>query len=243
MSEPFVVIASAGSGAGDDFSPEVWLDGAESARHSRFRVEGAATAFLLGRVLLKTLIATQTREAPSDVRLHRSEFGHLTAPSAPALSFSLSHTDGLVVAALAKDCLLGVDAESLSRLNALHEWAPGFCSEREWAHLSAAGFDPWTGLAYWTCKEAALKAVGLGFHIDPREVDVHFGTRVHDVSLPADPRITTTRQAVRTFSVGGRWMLALSGEVPAPGDIRMRTIHLDTNRAVLPAFSVTPWPS
>jgi 4'-phosphopantetheinyl transferase len=134
----------------------------ELERAARFRVEGAARRFVVARAVLRSVLGRATGVDPADVVFAYGEHGkpHLAATD---LSFNASDTGDFVVVALAS-AELGVDIEVLRPLARQERLARRICTERELEAFMAipeAQRDA-ALLRLWTCKEAALKALGTG---------------------------------------------------------------------------------
>lgn len=142
-----------------------------------------ARGFLAGRALIRALV--QSIRGPGEVlvdsRCHRCGREH-GRPRTADVSLSVSHAGNLVVVAAAAGIVrLGVDVEAQTAAGRVSELGSLF---REDAAPDLAG---------WTRVEAAVKADGRGFEIDPSAVIMHDGPRdVH-------PRV---------------WSAALPGRVP-----------------------------
>jgi phosphopantetheinyl transferase len=87
------------------------------------------------------------------------------------LRLSVSRCDGTLLVAVARRCRVGVDVEPIRErgLTSLprHALTAGELAELERSPEPAAAF-----LAYWTRKEALLKAAGTGLAVDPRLVEL-----------------------------------------------------------------------
>lgn len=114
--------------------------------------------------LLQRLLA----EAGLVPRLARTPLGRLWAPERPELWLSLSHTPGLVAAALATGQAVGIDVEAASAWDAAVGDLAFTAGERRW--VSAATDPDAAFLRLWVRKEALAKATGLG--LDPRVLTV-----------------------------------------------------------------------
>ena len=147
------------------------LEPHELARTARFHFQRDRHRHLLTRVLVRTVLSRYAPVQPQDWRFAEGSFGRpcIAEPMTQAvdgLDFNLSHTDGLIVLALARNLEVGVDAESLARTASL-ELADHFFSPAEAKALAAL---PPTRRAHrffelWTLKESYIKARGMGLQI------------------------------------------------------------------------------
>ena len=116
----------------------------------------------------------------TDDRLGAGEPGNRPGPAAPhaggqpgpAVSFSLAA--GHVWAALAPTGQVGVDAALPSEFEAGYPLARAFRAvELDWARPLSGGDTAGAAALLWALKEAAVKALGVGFHLlDPLAVEV-----------------------------------------------------------------------
>jgi len=142
----------------------------ERDRYLAFRFERHRHSFLLTRALVRFVLSSYTGVSPEDWRFRVGTHGkpEIASPTpALPLSFNLSNTDGMVVCLVAREVPVGVDVEHTERGGELDSIAEHFFSPREVRDLIEVG--P-SGLnerffAYWTLKEAYIKAHGLGLAI------------------------------------------------------------------------------
>lgn len=132
-----------------------------------------ARAFLAGRALISDLArrVIGQREVVLDSRCDRCGRHH-GRPRTAGASLSVSHAEDLVVVAMAPGLMpLGVDVEALTSTDRVVEVAS----------LFPGGVAP--DLAGWTRIEAAVKADGRGFEIDPAAVMLHPESQASDVHV------------------------------------------------------------
>jgi len=153
--------------------PQAWapacqslLSPDEKERALRYRFERHRQRFSSARAILRILLGWQLRIHPADVRFQYSPGGkpELAGQSdGRPLYFNVSHSDGLSLLALSRNCPVGVDVERIEDIK-----DPGLAdvcfSPAEVAalqslpgHLRLEGF-----YDLWTRKEARLKATGEG---------------------------------------------------------------------------------
>ncbi|MCM2391244.1 4'-phosphopantetheinyl transferase family protein [Streptomyces albipurpureus] len=163
-------IARVGEHAADAMAHRDLLDAEESARLDGFVRPGDRDAYAVGHVALRRLLGDRLGRAPEAVVLGRNPctscgdpHGRPIVPGDP-VHFSLSHTRGMVLIALAS-APVGVDVEVLPRPETVADITPQLHpTERlELAELPAEG----RSLAFarcWTRKESVLKARGVGLN-------------------------------------------------------------------------------
>lgn len=153
----------------DDY--EALLSPAERERNRRFVFARHRHQDLVTRALVRTVLSAYCPTvAPAAWAFASGPFGRpeIAGPTpAPPLRFSLSHTDGLVACLVADDRDVGVDVEDVRRGCATVEIAERYFAPDEVRDLRAwpPELRPGRFFAYWTLKEAYVKARGLGLQL------------------------------------------------------------------------------
>jgi len=146
-----------------------WLSEEERARCKRFVQKADQLTYLAAHSLLRFALGLVGQQSPDHWEFKREPQGRPVLTNwagEKTLWFSLTHTRGMVAAALAPFVHVGIDVESSGRshdalLIAEEHFAP---EETAWlrrldpADLSNAFY------SLWTRKEAILKALGTGLH-------------------------------------------------------------------------------
>lgn len=143
----------------------------ELSKQERFHFARDRYRHLLTRTLVRSVLSRYAPVAPHAWQFATNAFGRprIDTPDvrrAVGLNFNLSHADGLVVLAVARDIELGVDTENIERKAALdaasHCFSPaeaqGLCALPS-THQAERFFE------LWTLKESYIKARGLGLQI------------------------------------------------------------------------------
>jgi 4'-phosphopantetheinyl transferase len=139
----------------------------EQARERRFKVESARRLHLLARGMQREVLSSYLPgTSPRELRFISGPAGRpaLAPPfDASGLVFNISHAKGLVVLAVTRGGLLGVDVELYDKKVPL-EVARRFFSPVEADALEALPGDARSRrfLRLWTLKESYLKALGTG---------------------------------------------------------------------------------
>ncbi len=200
----------------------------ERARQARFVRARDRHLQGLARALVRVLFSAYADETPDVWRFGLGPHGKpfLAAPAlTPPLSFNLSHTEGLVAAAFTVRDEVGVDVEDLSRRAPTIDVARRFFAPAEVARLEAETPEGRTEafFAFWTLKEAYLKARGVGlslplasfaFDLDAEPPAVRFVPPIDD-----DP--SRWRFLRQTPSGHHRLALAVSRPPGAPCHVRV----------------------
>jgi 4'-phosphopantetheinyl transferase len=146
------------------------LDDAEQEQAVRFSFEEDRCSYIAAHALLRSSLSELAPRASTLWRFTRNACGKpspVLEPGEPDLRVNLSHTRGLVAVAIAHGRDVGVDVEWMARDNltrnlALEVFAPteceavAVCPEKDLRE---------TLFAFWTLKEAYIKARGGGLSI------------------------------------------------------------------------------
>jgi 4'-phosphopantetheinyl transferase len=174
----------------------------ETARASKFRFEKDRHEFVVSRGMLRTLLASYLGGSATQLRFTYSEHGKPRlddAEKADHLTFNLSHSDGVILCAFARNREVGVDVEKMRDNFAVEEIAERFFSagERNTLRTLAAEHRRQAFFYCWTRKEAYIKAKGEGLSLPLHQFDVSLS--------PAEPAaLVSTRPDAAEAS---RWSL------------------------------------
>jgi 4'-phosphopantetheinyl transferase len=142
----------------------------ELARWQRFRAPDAQLQYLVSRALVRTTLSRYADVAEHEWQFEANRYGrpHVSQPPHQrAIRFNLSNTTGLVVLAVARDCDVGIDVENISRNLDIEALAPTVFAAAEVADVRRCHFKERRDrfFAYWTLKEAYIKARGMGLSL------------------------------------------------------------------------------
>ena len=143
------------------------LSDEERARAARFHFERDRSVYIVGHALMRDMLARAVGGSAHDFAFTTGAHGKpeaVLAASAPRLRINLSHTRGLAAVAMTQDVDVGVDVEWMSRDSDLLNIAERFFAvdERRQLALAAETDRRDCFFAFWTLKEAYIKAIGLG---------------------------------------------------------------------------------
>ncbi len=144
------------------------LDAEESAQAARLKAKVDRDAFIKTRAALRSILGRETGVPPKALTFRYNRWGKpsLDTPRQAAVDFSVSHTKGLSVVAVAQ----GVRQSASTSSRIVHvrtgSGSPPTCSALRWPSscsrsTQAGRTRSFCGL--WTAGEAFVKARGLGF--------------------------------------------------------------------------------
>jgi 4'-phosphopantetheinyl transferase len=146
------------------------LDEDEHARWERLRRDADRERFVLAHALLRQLVGDALCCPPEQVPMARTTLGAPYVVGAPRLGVSLSHSGGLVAAAVAPGPV-GVDVESTDSVVDVPELIRRFCAAEEIPATDAVDRNT-ALLRVWVRKEAVTKALGRGLGLPLTEITV-----------------------------------------------------------------------
>lgn len=152
------------------------LDQEETSRLHQYQHLGDQQRFLGGRVLSK-LLAAQLFQLPCSqihqIRIVRDQLGKPSLQlNRTNYHLSLSHNEHQILVALSRqalapDCKLGVDIEVVQAFPELEHLCATVCTAAESEDIFSHPDPASRFIAYWSLKEALLKALGMGYRLDP----------------------------------------------------------------------------
>lgn len=162
------------------------LDPDEKARADRFRFLDDRRRFVVARGALRHLLARELKCAPDAVEFYYGKYGKPMVESLAdrhrddwsqrscSFHFNLTHSGELALCAVGYERAVGVDIEKMKPMKRLESMMERCLSAVEQAQVEAEAECDRTRafLQRWTCKEAYLKAVGLGLTQSMQTVEV-----------------------------------------------------------------------
>lgn len=173
----------------------------ELRRAERFRVAAAGRRFIGARAALRMILGRATGAEPENLRILFSEHGKPHLPDGGPF-FNASDSGDYVVVALTT-AKVGVDIELVRTVRRHDRLARRVCTDRELEMLARAPEEERDALLLrlWTCKEAALKAVGIGLSGGARNVEA-------EIPLNGVPRLS------RLLGEADHWSLLFPDLLP-----------------------------
>ena len=169
--------------------------------------------FLLGRAMAKSMVGRSLGVPASAWEWHEGPHGRpeVRDPACP-VRFSVAHSAGLVVCAVARDREVGADVEDLQRRPPDPLVVTRYCSSREAADIHAASQESWPSrfLSYWTLKEAYLKARGLGISVTLSEIEFALNGAEPRIAFHGSLAGTDDRWRFHLERIDDRYLMALA---------------------------------
>lgn len=205
------------------------LSPAERDRAGRFRGAILTRRYEAAHGALRRILGAYLDRAPETVSFVTNPHGKPDLDIDGRLTFNLSHSGPQALIAVARGRSVGVDLEVVRDLPEAADFARRNFAAEEWQAWSAtaAARQMDAFFAYWTAKEAYLKALGLGL---ARPLD-SFAVAVDSVGS-----VRLLRDALDP-DAPNRWCLARL----QPGQDTSAAIAVDGPLNALEAFAYSPW--
>ncbi len=197
------------------------LSADELAQYRRFHFARDARDYAAAHALLRTSLSRHAADrTPADWRFEKTPAGKplFAGTGNPSLSFSLSHTHGMVACAVTPLAAVGVDVECADRDVDTADIAARFFAPSEAAQLRQ--LEPQARrdrfFDFWTLKEALVKALGAGMAISLASL----AFTVHadgEITLDAPAAVETNRWQFGLFAASPAHRLAVAVQRPAAG--------------------------
>jgi len=137
----------------------------EQARADRFYFERDRHRFTISRARLRQILSQYLHIPAEQIQFCYGTYGKPSLAGSLAntgLQFNLAHSGEVVLCGVTCDRQIGVDVEQIRSLAKVQQLAERCLSAQEQDYLAASSCPEETFFAYWTCKEAYLKAIGSG---------------------------------------------------------------------------------
>jgi 4'-phosphopantetheinyl transferase len=156
------------------FSNTLSID--EHERANRFYFQHDRRRFIVSRGGLRTILSFYLNCAPHDVQFQYGQHGKpaLRDRTFDSIQFNVSHSHELAVYAITHDRKIGIDLEHIRLIEKRDRLAQRFFSVREneiFCRLPESNKSD-VFFHYWTCKEAYVKAVGVGLSLPTSTIEV-----------------------------------------------------------------------
>jgi 4'-phosphopantetheinyl transferase len=190
----------------------------ENARVERFYFEKDRQRYIIGRGLLRKLLAGYLELEPTQIQFSYGPCGKpelRTKDQINDLKFNLSHSQDLLIYAFCWDRRVGIDVEHIHSMPDERRLAEEFFSAPESAFLKTLSGSQRLEAFFklWTCKEAFLKASGDGLAKSMDQFEIQLAERklARLVSIDGDPN-QAVRWRLETFEPAPGYQAALAVE-------------------------------
>lgn len=167
-----------------------WLSADECDRVQRFKNPRHQRDFVAARGALRSHLAKYLNCHPKEICFDYGDHGKPRLANHPYLHFNLAHSHERALIVVCKTAAIGVDLEKVRPVPKLLALAKRFFNASEYESIAALpeASQPEKFFAYWTCKEAYLKATGTGLsQISKLELQID-SSQVKVLKSPCDRR-------------------------------------------------------
>jgi len=156
-----------------------YLSMPECAKAARFHFDEDQQRYIIGRGMVRLLLGQYLHIPPSQLEICHGQYGKpFLDPkcNSMTISFNVSHSSNIMLCAISSDRQIGIDIEYISPDIDVYELADRFFSTQEAALLKSLPAEERleSFYAFWTIKEAYLKAIGIGVANGLDSVDVPY---------------------------------------------------------------------
>ncbi|MSQ50356.1 MAG: 4'-phosphopantetheinyl transferase superfamily protein [Betaproteobacteria bacterium] len=166
-----------------------FLDESELRRADRFVFERDRTRFERSRYCLRHILALYLKIDPRQLPIVVGPHGKPLLMPEDNLGFNLSHSGDNGLLAIGRAVDIGIDIETTIAPRDLRRLAQTVFSTEETKALDSIADDALTAPFFtcWTRKEAYLKAIGLGFTLDPKSITVGIDAGRRRIAIDGGP--------------------------------------------------------
>lgn len=136
----------------------------EIERLERFRFDKDKLRFLVTRSLLRKILGFYLQRPPQDLCFNYNPHGKPALLDAPTLQFNVTHSESVTLIAIAYNFAIGIDVESMKKERPIDALVKRYFAPQENQYFQGLRVEERNAVFFqsWTCKEALLKAVGVG---------------------------------------------------------------------------------
>lgn len=162
------------------------LSAAERAKGGRFLFESDQRRYMAGHAALRWVLSLYAGQGPEELDLRETPNGKPILHGS-SLAFNLSHSGAIALLAVAAAGQVGVDVQHIRSLPDEMSIARTLFASGEIAHLETLTGDERRLMffRFWTCREAMLKAAGVGLSGTGLEIGLDAGGTIFVRSPPS----------------------------------------------------------
>jgi 4'-phosphopantetheinyl transferase len=190
----------------------------ERARADRFRFASHRRQFIVSHAVLRLLLAIYSERAAGGLEFEFLEHGKPVLKDGRGLAFNMAHSRDLAAYIICRNQRVGIDVEWMQSCVDFMKIARDFFSpaEREALEALPAQRRAAAFYAYWTRKEAYIKARGDGLSLDLRSFTVALDAERAAVFRLPDSTGSNEAWTLGTFDAGACY----SGAFAVEGEVR-----------------------
>jgi len=164
------------------------LDAGEQAHAERLKNDLLHKRFVESHGRLRNILAQTLNEPPERLNIKKTDHGKPYLADTPELVFNLSHSESVMVIAVAWNCQLGVDIECCKSRTSLAGLVDKCFAEEEIAYWNKLPEDRKVTEFYrfWTRKEAFVKATGRGIGLGLNRCVINPENQAEFLRVPAE---------------------------------------------------------
>lgn len=200
----------------------------EKRRAARFRFDRHRRRFVCGRGRIREILAARGGCEPQEIGFSLNRYGKpsiSTPPQATGLRFNASSSEALGAIAITTGAEIGLDIEKVvpgkiddCDLIVRHHFTGAEC---DW-YLSLAGNRERAFYDLWTCKEAYLKALGIGLSGELDRFSIDLGGDAPSIACTELENGAQSALRLRQFDLGDGYTACLATP--------MTEVRVDTTR-------------
>jgi len=198
------------------------LDVQEHARATRMAFPRDARRLLASRHALRRVLAGVLGRPRESLVFETGEFGKPGLVNGRPLHFNLSRSGPVAVIGVSSQLAVGVDIEVLRPVIDANTLARAHFTDeefREWSRSDDPARDR-TFLTIWTCKEACVKALGVGLSARPGSIHVGATARVRAAAVPLGE--ARCEVSVWPLPLPGEWVAAVAAAAPEAVEVALQ---------------------
>jgi 4'-phosphopantetheinyl transferase len=200
----------------------------EREREHKFAFARHRHEYIVTRALCRGVLGQRLGVDPGSLVFEWDVHGRPDLVPARDIRFNLTNTVELVACGISSGGDLGVDAERVSRADAILGVASTVFTEAERASLLSLETEErrTRAVRLWTGKEAYVKARGLGFELDPQSFELDFHGDQIAVRFLDDENDLPEYWTILTQEVEGHVIATCSSRAVADTGVIVREAHL-----------------
>ncbi len=155
----------------------------EKERASKFTLETLRNKFILAHGIVRTVLAEYCAVSPENLQFIINEYDKpflLLGENQEMVHFNYSHSGDYLILAVNQSYEVGIDIEKHKLIKDLDLLAKTCFSESEFIHFSSLSNEVKQTIffTYWTCKEAFIKAIGMGLSFPLKDFSIELSNGV-----------------------------------------------------------------